>query len=525
MVLAQRFRLRLLQHHESGDAFGPDVLTNIFIVACVPYVYYLLGVDALSWLFFLNAVIAVVFYAGADRTAASGSKSTNVASPILKQAIAAGLLLPVFFQMTGRIFSDKAPMLDSGGDLLQLPIPISVIVCYGAIVILASYSRARESLSVVFLCFCLMILSAVLSTQHDAGLQQAKIILLIQFILPMLALILGQIYAGALDAERNIARAWLYVAAIVIPLQVVATWLQELPYLAWYLYSFSVYQHLQYVPVVLICAYVLACFTLWQNITHRVVLIALAIPIGAYATLSLSVLSAGALIFGTITFVAYRYLHNWGSDKTAPFVLILLMASGGYLATEMVDHILKKEAVYYVGDNEIGRYKVGDYNTYFEMVEGMRGGNIQAVNDTAPVGQKRFADRLEIWRFYIHEISGGIGELAFGHQSPPDRKRYPSAHNYYLDFVYNFGTLALMPILWLIAVTVWKSGRYWKEILAREDLFALTGVVLFLILIDNSFKVGLRQPYTAIVTFFLWGVLISRLRSLRKDAETHDLER
>jgi hypothetical protein len=36
-------------------------------------------------------------------------------------------------------------------------------------------------------------------------------------------------------------------------------------------------------------------------------------------------------------------------------------------------------------------------------------------------------------------------------------------------------------------------------------------VVLFLILTDNSLKVGMRQPYPGILTFFFWGVLLSRL--------------
>jgi hypothetical protein len=36
-------------------------------------------------------------------------------------------------------------------------------------------------------------------------------------------------------------------------------------------------------------------------------------------------------------------------------------------------------------------------------------------------------------------------------------------------------------------------------------------ITIFLLLIDNSFKVGLRQPYPGIITFFLWGLLLSKL--------------
>ena len=39
----------------------------------------------------------------------------------------------------------------------------------------------------------------------------------------------------------------------------------------------------------------------------------------------------------------------------------------------------------------------------------------------------------------------------------------------------------------------------------------LAAIVLFLVVIDNSLKVGLRQPYPGILTFFLWGLLLARL--------------
>jgi hypothetical protein len=43
----------------------------------------------------------------------------------------------------------------------------------------------------------------------------------------------------------------------------------------------------------------------------------------------------------------------------------------------------------------------------------------------------------------------------------------------------------------------------------------LTIVVLFLVIPDNLLKVGMRQPYPGIITFFLWGLLLARLESLR----------
>ena len=38
--------------------------------------------------------------------------------------------------------------------------------------------------------------------------------------------------------------------------------------------------------------------------------------------------------------------------------------------------------------------------------------------------------------------------------APPDRRQYPSAHNYWPDVAYNFGLLALLPVLAMLAWTV-----------------------------------------------------------------------
>ena len=96
----------------------------------------------------------------------------------------------------------------------------------------------------------------------------------------------------------------------------------------------------------------------------------------------------------------------------------------------------------------------------------------------------------------------------------------PSSHkcnNYYLDFVYNFGFLALLPLLFLIGYSLHLAFKFRHNIMQSERLLGLCMIVFFLVLVDNNFKVALRQPYPGILTFFLWGVLLSRLLCLKKD--------
>ena len=499
MVLAQRLRLRLIQHHVDGDVFGPDLLTNIFIVACVPYVFYLIGTEAMGWLFLLNATIALVFYSSAELSAAEETRYLEGIRSALAWAIPVGLLLPVFFQLKGDIFHDRVPVLDSGGDLWNLPIPISVLVCYGAIVLLGTYGRARESLTIVFVCFCLMTVAAVLSTQHDTTLQQSKMILLIQFLLPMLALILGQMYGDLSDVKRHVARAGLYVIGVVVPVQLLATFAQGVPYLSSYVYLFSIYQNLLYVPVIFACAFLVACFTLWWDSSHRVAILTLAIPMGAYAMLSLSKLTIGLLCAGVIAFLVYVRVHAHRSARTASVVLVLLVGCGMYAGILISEHGLRS-----------GNYSVGEHETYLSMIAGMRESG-RHPDESETFQATDVPDRVTTWRYYLQGILLDGESLMFGHEAPPARSRFPSAQNYFLDFVYSFGVVAVLPLLWLVAVTVGRVGRHRRSVLADPGLLALALAVLFLVLVDNFLTVGLRQPYPAMVTFFLWGLLLSCL--------------
>ena len=124
------------------------------------------------------------------------------------------------------------------------------------------------------------------------------------------------------------------------------------------------------------------------------------------------------------------------------------------------------------------------------------------------------AMRLFYWKYYSKEISTNARVFLLGHAEHPDRSKIPSAHNYYLDFIYNFGLLPLIPLLAVIGYTLGMIYRNRKVVLNSPGLLGMAMVVIFMLLGENSLKVGLRQPYPGILTFFLWGVLLSRLARL-----------
>ncbi len=482
MVVAWHIRLKILQQQTENDVFGPDVLTNILIVAAVPYAFYLLGINALAGLYLFSAVLALLFYFRADRSARAWTNPDKVRERWIDAGIALLLFLPLFFQLSGKIFWDPEYLFDSKGNLMLLPIPVSVLACYGGILLLGRFSRANLALILIFSTFALMLLTSVLLAHVQPGQEQAKLILLIQFVLPMFALVLGQLYGSDKSSSGLpvVAACFLWILVFLVPTQLVFTWLGSSPILSPSLGLFSVYQHLQYVPVMFVAAYLLALYTLWENPPYRKILLVMGAALGIYTGASVSALANAGLIAGVVAFAVMAGRRSSPRKTLLALVLAVLVCSIGYFS-----------------------YATGRMGPKYDL--------IHLQTDTAAFAPKNLAQRIAYWKFYAGEILASPKSAVLGHLSAPDRSKYPSAHNYYLDFAYNFGIVPLLPLLGLIGLTLFGVRRKWPVVKTSLPLLGLTAVVLFLLLVDNSFKVGMRQPYPGILTFFLWGILLSHL--------------
>jgi len=487
MVFAQRIKLRLLQAYEGNNVYGPDVVMSILIVGSVPVLYLLLGKVALTTLYLVNSILALLFYSSSRSGLLLSKQHFGLSGRTCRGLIALLLFIPLFFQLSGNIFHEPTlSVFDSGGALKQVPLPVSLIACYGGILLLGGYKRAYLSLGVIFMTFVLMVMSSVISTQGQITEEKGKLLLLLQFIIPMCALVLGQVFEAGKENSFLFEKVFLCVLCLLLPVQLLLTWLQGQVLLSPSLYLFSIYQHLQYVPIVFVSGYLIALYSLWDSPKYKKLLFILAPVMGIYVACSASMVSLVALNGGVLGFVLYRW--KCGSNKLLFVALILvIVTSGGYLN-------------FAVNNSR--------YSGKFALV-GLKtsGVKYEAVKALTP----NLATRLYYWKYYAKNIVSGSKELMFGHPKPPDRSKYPSAHNYYLDFVYNFGVVAFLPLVTLIGYTIVMMYRGREAILASSSLLGLTVVVLLLLFVDNSLKVGLRQPYPGIISFFLWAVLLSRL--------------
>lgn len=487
MVYAQRLRFQLLQKDAEHDMFGPDVLINLLIIAAVPLIAYTAGKENLLVLYFLSAILCLTFYLSAkyERPMALIMAKNSVGVRLSMMALAASLVMPVFFQIESGLFRDQSALFDSGGVLVSLPIPFSVFMCFVGIVILAQFRKATESFAVIFFTCILLTISTLLVTNGEPFLQRVKFLFLIQFLLPMFGLVLGQMFMRAsVDSENCYAKGFSIVMVIIILWQLAITMLQEQPLLVPYLGLFSIYQHLDYVPVVFTVIFVLLLPRLWSSRPTRVFSLILGILIVVYLAKSMAMTAFWLLLAGVILFGILRYkLHR---DSSVGILLIAILISNVLVGQD--GRVFK---------NEIANLPATNYA------------------DLSHVPEKSQFHSMAVSEYFADDVIAWAESFFFGHQKRPARTEQLTVNSYYLDLAYNFGVIALLPLLLLMIYTLRLFMDCWRSLVASVDSSLLFLVVMFLVVVDNSVQVGLRQPYPGIFTFFLWGVLIVKLNVIK----------
>ena len=402
---------------------------------------------------------------------------------VLNYFVGMTLLFPLFFQLSSGIYTDF--LQDSGGNIAQLPFPIAVVSCLIGILLLRKNFRQANvaMLFVAAMCFAMML--SVIFASSNLQIDRRKLIQLAQFIMPTFAVILGQMIV---DDELAIPSAFLAVLILVVPLQLVASWLHGSLTLTHDLYAFSIYQHFQYVPLVLVCAFGFATTSLWNK--HRKLLTVFFPIMFVYAIASVSFLTIAAFVFFLAAFSYQRIKDSKATNK----LLVLVIISFGLIGT------IGGIGAYYAKAKS-NTSIVGDGGQYIGKFDTLAQGKLP----TNAV--ERFAD----WKMFGSGIVESPRTFVFGHISPMAREVRSSAHNWYIDFAYSFGLISLLPILLLIAYTfyIFRSRR---DTLG-ERWYWLAAIVFYLVVIDSNFKVTLRQPYSGLFTYFLWGLLLSQLRN------------
>ncbi len=482
MVLAQMTRHRLLQQHEDQDLFGADVLINVLLVAVTPVVFYLLGLQALAGLYLLSSVLAWVFYTSCESYENGSLAQWQAKYPLAKPMLAGLLVFPLFFQLESGVFRDTTLLFDAHRDILKLPIPFSVIASFAILIGMGHFARARVAFVFVFAAFVLMLFTTIAGTPLDSDQQQYRFFLLAQFVLPMFALIAGQLFESAGGGKAyTLENCMLYVLIFIVPLQMISSWLQGAWLLQPSVYVFSVYQHLHYVPIMLVAVFMFIFHSLWQSVSKNALLLLIfAMAIYVVMTASLFIVTAyfvGLLLYG-------GYFWRWHQSQKM-IIYSLLAAMVGLVYWQLAGTLL---------------------------VDGLpTTQNLVAYTGMGGKAFLAFEEKMTVWGQLMQVVWHEPKTLLLGYPDLSDHGQLRVSSNYYLAFISGFGLVGTLPMLMLVRYTLLLVYKNRKFVTQRAGFLFPCMVLMFLLLIENAFYVGLRQPYSATLTFFLWGVVLNRL--------------
>lgn len=176
--------------------------------------------------------------------------------------IGVGILSPLFFQIDGGIYREVVRVTDSQGVLAALPLPVSTVTCLAGLFLWAgSLRRARPGIEMIVGMIAVGVMSLWLAGDGVTP-PGRKVIMILQVILPLAGLLLGQM---VYDTGKVIARSFLAVLFLVVPMQLLATELQGLSILTHYLYVFTIYSNRQYVTLIFVCAFAYSLTSLWDE--------------------------------------------------------------------------------------------------------------------------------------------------------------------------------------------------------------------------------------------------------------------
>jgi glycosyltransferase involved in cell wall biosynthesis len=621
MVEAQGVRLRLLRASDGRAVFGPDVIIHITMLGTVPLAYFLFGSRGLAGLYLIDALLCYFFYKSSEL----GLHRDQLARPFVSSfspAILSFLLVfPLFFQLSGKIYNSIDPVVDSGGILANLPLPVSIIACFMGILLLAHYRRATRSFFFILVFFAVMLLSTALTTSE--ALERGKLLLLIQFLIPAFGLVLGEMIENGNRHSVSVEKGLLWACAAIIPMQILASWAQGQFSLTHFVGFFSVYQHWQYVPVVIVAATLVSASALLAVPRYRWLATALPLAGLIYAISAFSMLAStlalagiGGIVFTQLKnnrlvmtavggivlagLAGYMYFLRSEPEYSTKFVLPItnerllsppcVSSPARFVSKDVqpveseclvkgefrqrfsylialpirkienstvlvVEGIIESGGVT-VGVVQSGQWtkqehfnKPGPFKAKLQLGEGRYEAILanylldknfndvrimrmawedaspgkMANNDTESQPRAlpdwsyeylpaNLLERIEDWMLFGKPIFASPSSFFFGH-APMARSVRTSAHNYYIDLTYNFGIIGLLPIVILFTYTARLLWERRRDVLESNRLIWLAILVVFFIIIDSNFKVTLRQPYPGIFVFFLWGLLLARLRN------------
>ena len=447
-------RQKNIQESDLKDNFFyQDIIFSLLVIINVPFVYILNDINLYSFCFLLSGFFSYLIF--------------NLSDILNKKKLIKYLLLsipiPIFINLFEFFFiniynSDIAERTN------LLPLPISII--FLPIIVLALLKTFKVKIISIYF-FVTSFIFAIFSVIYLSRLTFINFLNFSQFYLPMLALIAGELCSNNTRLKIYFFKYLFWTSIIIIVSQINYSIFQDNLYLNNYLFKLNVYQNYDYSSSVF-------CVGLFSILLY----------------LGDKALYSKKLNYYIITFVLLAYIYIVGSIHL--YILLILYSI---------------VILYFINFNILKNIKL--ITILFITTNFF----IYNIDDIIRLTSNIFTSNFK----FFYEISTSPQTFFFGSNlNNQIYKEVNGIYNFYLDFIYNFGFLSLLPIIILIVLTTCSFFFERKKILNSQTEFGHYIFLVFIFFIDSFLRVSFKQPYIGIIFYFLWGLYLPKIIKIFK---------
>ncbi len=456
-------RQKIIQDSKSKlSFFYLDMIFGLTVSIIVPLVYIMNYELFFSTCFFLSGIFSFIIF----------NLSSNLKNKNLILLLVTLIPFPIFFEFLDNLRKFNFLILNQENNHLilenfySLPIPLSLaIIPVLVLSLMQVYKYKLVSIYSISISFLIGILSMI----YLQRLTFSNFLNIIQFFLPMIAVIAGEISGRFRVIRKVFFRNFFYLSFIIVSLQVLLALIMQNHIIPSNLFGIYIYQNIEFTSTVFflgIFFHIALNSKLFDNFSDLK---------------NINIFK----IYLFLLLLLYTYFVNSVS------IYVLLIIFSIYLCLINKNYLLFLLAIL----------------SYFVLIIYLR--DSLSLNVLFDHFKTIYISNLN----FIYEISKSAEHLFFG--SNISNQLYLSekgTFNYYLDYIYNFGLISLIPILVLIYYTINTTYKLKNKIFKNFSNHILFFLFIFIIFIDSFLRTGLKQPFIGIVYYFIWGIYLSKIR-------------
>lgn len=446
--------------------FYLDMIFGLSVSIIVPLIYIINHELFFSTCFLLSGIFSFIIF----------NIGTNFKNKNLILLLVSLIPLPIFFEFFDNLREFNFLILNQDNKYLilenfySLPIPLSLAIIP---ILVLSLMQVNKSKLISIYSISVSFLIGILSVIYLQRLTFSNFLNIIQFFLPMIAIIAGEITGRFKLISKIFFKNFFYLSFLIVSLQVLLVLILQNQVITPNLFGFYIYQNIEFTSSVFFLGIFLH-ITLNSNILVNLndlkkiniykLYLSILLLLFAYFTNSISIY---LLLF---TFSVYLCFVN----KNYLFFLLIIL----FYFTLII----------YLKDD----LSLNTLSDHFKTI---------------------FVSNLN----FLTEISQSTRHLFFG--SNISNQLYlneKGTFNYYLDYIYNFGLISLIPLLFLIYYTIETTYKLRKKVFKNFSNHILFFLFIFILFIDSFLRTGLKQPFIGIIYYFIWGIYLSKIRSAGK---------